>query len=162
MSMIGNYLIVSKQDLDSLYADPDSISDFLYEEKSEEIIDIDKAWHAIHFTLNGSEWEGQLPLFYTVLGGAPIGEEDIGYGPARGLYHQEVCETSEALQEIDEKRFREMFNLKALSENNIYPEIWNEGEEELLKTYIIPNYLEIRDTFHKACKENKCLILFLN
>ena len=68
MSMVGNYLIVSASELDKLYETPESIESFLYDEKEEEIIYIDKAWAAIHFTLTGSKWEGDPPLVNVVMG----------------------------------------------------------------------------------------------
>lgn len=160
MSMIGNYLIVTKNELESLYADPSSISDFLYQEKESDVIDIDKAWHAIHFTLNGSEWAGIDPFFNVVLGGEPIGEENVGYGPARGLFPEQVSKTSEALEAIDESEFRSRFNTAGLSKNDIYPQIWDEGSEAL--DYIASYYLGVKETFKKATNEGKALIIFLN
>lgn len=67
MSMIGNYLPVSEEELNALKENPKLLSEFIYETKEDDIIDIDKAWHAIHFTLNGSEWEGSEPYFKVVL-----------------------------------------------------------------------------------------------
>lgn len=56
MSMSGNYLEVTPNELESLLADPTSISDFIYSKKHDEIESIDKAWHTIHFTLTGKEY----------------------------------------------------------------------------------------------------------
>ena len=48
--------------------------------------DVDKAWHAVHFTLTGDAWNVDGALGQIVLGGEPFGEE-IGYCPARWLTH---------------------------------------------------------------------------
>ena len=159
MSMIGNYLPVSEEELNSLKENPKSLSEFIYETKEDDIIDIDKAWHAIHFTLNGSEWEGSEPYFKVVLGGTPISDEDVGYGPARSLSPSEVKGVALALEEIDEKSFRSKFDPKELKKNDIYPQIWDEGEE--LLDYIADNYNEVRETFKDASINNQAMILFL-
>ena len=61
MSMIGNYIRVSPARLAELRAKPDSIMDFLYPDDPSPLanhLDIDKAWHAIHFLLNRETWGG--------------------------------------------------------------------------------------------------------
>jgi len=148
MSMIGNYLLVSQEELSKVVASPDNISEFLYEEKEEDVIDIDKAWHAIHFTLNGSEWDGEEPLFFAVMGGTPLGEEDVGYGPARALTPDQVKQTYIALSSIDEINFQSMYSADALSKNDIYPQIWSEGDEAM--DYVVGYYKELVGIFEKA------------
>ena len=160
MSMIGNYLLVTADELEKLYSSPDSISQFLYEEKDEEIKDIDKAWHAIHFTLNGSEWDGEIPLFNVVMGGTPIGEEDVGYGPARGLNPEQVTQTYLALKEIDAQAFKSKYSSEALTKNDIYPQIWSEDEEAL--EYVLFYYSEVVSIFENASQNKKGLIIFMN
>src|SRR5438552_527714 len=62
MSMIGNYLRLSPAGLAELRANPASVMDLLYPENGDRPprhLDIDKAWHAIHFLLNGQTWEGR-------------------------------------------------------------------------------------------------------
>ncbi len=81
MSMIANYIRIAPEQLAELQADPDSIGNFLeslfeslYPEKQENEdemqptpptrhLDIDKAWHGIHFLLNGNAWEGEPPCW---------------------------------------------------------------------------------------------------
>lgn len=52
-------------------------------------VDVDKAWHAIHFLLNDDSWQGVLPLFNVVLGGTRLAKTMV-YGPARYLLPVEV------------------------------------------------------------------------
>ena len=67
MSMIGNLVAVSPEQLQSFMADPGLIVPFLSPDEGgaepANHLDLDKAWHAIHFTLNGKEWEGEEPFF---------------------------------------------------------------------------------------------------
>src|SRR3712207_3831611 len=102
MSMICNLRQVEEAEIEELLANPEHIGDFLYgdvddEHEYEDIeregeIDLDKAWHGIHFLLTGTAWEGQEPLCYLLVGGEYIGDEDVGYGPARVLRPHEVAD----------------------------------------------------------------------
>src|SRR5262245_49739364 len=105
MSMIGNYRRLSLSELSQLLTTPESISDFLYSETQESAstdreLDIDKVWHAIHFLLCGSTWEGSYPLACVVMGGETIGTVDVGYGPTRYLMPQQVNDVANALENI--------------------------------------------------------------
>jgi Domain of unknown function (DUF1877) len=159
MGMIGNYLIVTQSALDELYQGSKSVSKFLYEDNQDDVIDIDKAWHGIHFVLTGSQYGGEEPLVNVVMGGVPIGEEDVGMGPARGLTIAEVIAVADALQSIDEAEFRKRFDLEALAANDIYPQVWT-GEDDL--EYLASHFSTLRETFLKAAREGKAMIVFIN
>jgi hypothetical protein len=67
MSMIGNFLAVSAAKVEELMKNPEDIAAFLEEitesvEDNRDFLDVDKAWHGIHFLLTGSTWEGEAPL----------------------------------------------------------------------------------------------------
>lgn len=83
MGMIGYLKQISMDSLEDIIAGSMNIADFIYNEESESgSLDLDKAWHAIHFILNGSAWEGRYPLSHVILGGIEL-RDDLGYGPAR-------------------------------------------------------------------------------
>lgn len=90
MGMIGNYRRLTIEQLTALQETPDSVFSFVYPEDDSSIppdsnLSIDKTWHAIHFCLTRDPWGGEPPLVYAVLGGVPLGDDDLGYGPARFL-----------------------------------------------------------------------------
>src|SRR5689334_11060249 len=99
MSMIGNFVRLSEPDLQRLLADPDKVPSFLMDaeefEGPKRHLDVDKAWHLIHFLLTGSADEGSGPLANAVIGGQLLGNVDVGgYGPAVYLSAAEVAEVS--------------------------------------------------------------------
>lgn len=165
MGMTGLYMIVTATELDSLFSDPNSFSDFFYGdnedavEQNERIIDVDKAWHAIHFTLNGTEWEGMAPLFDVVLGGEPIGDDNSGYGPPRGLKPSEVRDVAISLSLISESVFRTRVDLKALMEHDIYPSIWNDTEDI---DYVVSYYVDVRNAFLNAAESGDGMVLYIS
>jgi len=160
MSMIGNFLAVTQTELDALYANPDSVPTVLYETRAAETVDLDKAWHGIHFMLTGEQYGGEGPLARVIMGGVPIGEEDVGYGPARGLSASEVKEVASWLGKISEADFRAKFDPTALSEADIYPQIWDEGDDAL--NYVTDNFLEVKRFYSAAAEKDLAVILFIN
>jgi hypothetical protein len=130
--MIGNLRLVSDEQLNELFADPDQLEAFLYEsdEPSPDEEDVDKAWHGIHFLLPGSAWGGQPPLNFLVSGGRGIGDVDVGYGPAGGFMSAEVAGISQALGRISSDDLRARFDGKRLMDAEISPEIWDRDPAE--------------------------------
>ena len=90
--------------------------------------DIDKTWHALHFLFTESDWEGGFPEGFMVSCGDPIGDVDVGYGPARSFNPDEVKEIARYLSEIDRNALRDRFDVKKMHEMDIYPSIWKNCE----------------------------------
>lgn len=88
-------------------------------------IDLDKAWHGIHFMLTGTAWEGTPPLNFLMHGGVEIGDVEVGYGPARGMTGAEVKAVAGALAGIDEAFMRARFDPAQMMQLDIYPGIWD-------------------------------------
>ena len=165
MSMIGNYRRVTPKELAALQQRPETISTFLYPANIEAVpidrsLDIDKAWHAIHFLLNGEPWEGDLPLHNAVLGGTPLGEEDVGYGPARFLTPTEVAEVARALRGITPDELRARFDPQRLAAANIYPSIWDDPDDAL--DYMLINYQSLARFFQQAAQAGDAMLLYIN
>ncbi len=160
MSMIGNLLSVTEDELNRLYEAPESISDFIYESRRNDVIDLDKAWHVIHFMLTGSEDEGAPPLCHAIFGQKEIGEEDFGYGPALGTTSQMVLEISNALSSISEEEFCKMFNLKDIMNADIYPEFLS--EDGILNDYILPSFRILKSFYLQAAADNNAVITFIS
>lgn len=162
MSMIGNYRRVNKDDLAALQADPAAVPDFLYEEDPppDHHLEIDKTWHAIHFLLNGTTWEGTGAIFDAILGGEVLGEEDVGYGPARFLTPKEVKATATALNEISIQDLMEKFDAHELNDNDIYPQHWTGHEVDV--RYVTDNFARLVRFFQLAANSGDAMLLYIN
>lgn len=158
MSMIGCFLRLSQTDLDELIASPETISEHLNIDHDPPGMDVDKAWHGIHFVLAGKAWEGEHPLGSAVIGGIEIGE-DVGYGPARYLTRERVQEVAAALELFTAEEFAERFDAEALENNGIYPEIWDEGEEAL--EYLQNSFEALRAYYLAAAANGEAMLLYL-
>jgi len=168
MSMIGNYSAIKPETLASFLADPSLIDKYLYPEDGttpgEFYMDIDKAWHGIHFLLNGDTWDGEPPLLHVVLGGELMGE-DVGYGPARVLTVEQVAQVSAALQTITRDEFSVRYNSAELSKNEIYPDIWDdavEEDEDDNSEYLTHYFEQVKHFFAKSAENGWAALTYLS
>ena len=133
MSMLGDFRLLPTAAIDDLAARPESALEFLYDEEVAvtDRMSVEKAWHGIHFLLNGTAWEGEAPLDFIVRGGRELGH-DAGYGPARGFSAKELKGICAALEPFIPGVLRKRFDIEALLECAIYPNTWVGGEGEWL------------------------------
>ena len=126
MSMICTLRQIDAAEIDNLLAHPEHVGAVLdgVEAGQGGEIDLDKAWHGIHFLLTGSAWEGDEPLGYLIAAGQPVGDEDVGYGPARVLRPKEVAQLDAALAAISLDNFACLFPSQSQPE---LPKTWEAG-----------------------------------
>lgn len=166
MSMICCLIDVDEVQINDLLANPDGVGDFVEEWfEGEEIrgIDLDKAWHGIHFLLTGSAWEGTEPLCYLVKGGEEIGDEDVGYCPARAIRPNQIADWTNALSAISGDDLRKRFDPEAMMKAEIYPDIWDRApEEDDVLGYLLEYYEALRSFVERTKNENKGAIITLS
>ncbi len=121
-------------------------------------LSLEKSWHGLHFVLTGTAWEGVSPLSFLATGGATVGDEDIGYGPARILDPDGVAELDKALGAISDAEFARRFIPAALSKAEIYPEIWDDPLESLLAEYK-SYFQEMKEHVHRAAQTGQALLV---
>jgi len=125
-------------------------------------IDLDKAWHGIHFMLTGSAWEGEPPLSFLMRGGDELGDVEVGYGPARGMNAGDVKAVAVALQDIDETFMRARFDPAQMMQLDIYPGIWDRdpGEDDSFG-YCMEYFAELKAFVARAAGRDAGLIISL-
>jgi hypothetical protein len=86
MGMVACFAAADAATIAGLQANPDRIEAFLYPDdgdaEPDNYLDVDKAWHCIHFMLTGNAEGGEEPLASAILGGREAGE-DVGAEPRR-------------------------------------------------------------------------------
>lgn len=99
-------------------------------------VDLDKAWHGIHYLLTGEgnpqdDAAAARDLAQWLLyGGAWVGEEDVGYGPARALTAAETKRWCEFLSAQNTAEMRDRFNPTDMTAKGVYPSIWDRDPAE--------------------------------
>src|ERR1700730_12584663 len=143
--MIGNLRPASDSEIERLLANPSEITRFLYgaEADDRERVILNKAWHAIHFALTGSRLGGEAPLNFLVSEGTPVGEVDVGFGPARVLTSQQVGQIAAALAPIEPDEVARRIDLGTFDQEAIYPGNWLRNGIGV--DYVLTNYRDMRD-----------------
>ena len=165
MSMICTLRQIDAAEIDDLLSHPQHIGDVLDGDEAAQgaETDLDKAWHGIHFLLTGSAWEGDEPLCYLITGGQPVGDEDVGYGPARVLRPEEVAQFDAALAAISLDDFCQRFDPTTMMAQHIYPEIWDRDPREDDTLGYLAEYFDMLKTFVRDSAETrKGLLVWLD
>src|SRR6267143_3393288 len=140
MEMIGNLRPASDAQIQHLLASPTDVTRFLYgaEADERERVVLKKAWHAIHFVLTGSRLGGDEPLNFLVSEGTPVGEVDVGFGPARVLTSQQVRSLAAALAPLEPEELAARVDLRQLDKELIYPGDWQRNGMDV--DYVVGSY----------------------
>jgi hypothetical protein len=193
MSMIANFRSLSDDDLGALLENPARVEQLLYgddllagtngevvslfghtsqpptepdsweQDGGGDELDVDKAWHGIHFLLTGTAWQGSFPLNFIVSGGREIGDVDVGYGPARGLTSEDVRKLDAALEPLTSEEMKRRFDPEQMTRLQIYPEIWDrDPEEDDSLGYLLEYYTDLRDFVRRTAERGHGLVVYLN
>jgi hypothetical protein len=93
-------------------------------------VDLDKAWHGIHYLLTGTAWEGTPPLSFLLDGGQTAGDLEVGYGAVRMHVAADVKRIHQQLHALNDRDLRSRFRPDQMMKLEIYPEIWDRPPED--------------------------------
>ena len=160
--MIGNLRPASDAEIERLLTNPDGITRFLYGGVSDgrERVVLGKSWHAIHFALNGDRLGGEAPLNFLVTEGTPVGDVDVGYGPARVLRSEQVRQLARAIADIDADQLGGRLDAGALDANSIYPGGWGRNGHSV--STVAEAYRDMRALILRLSEGGLGLVLYIN
>ncbi|MCC6385947.1 MAG: DUF1877 family protein [Dehalococcoidia bacterium] len=120
-------------------------------------LDIDKAWHGLHYLLTGSADEAPGPLGDAVMGGREIGP-DLGYGPMRALDAARVAQTSTALDALAPGALGSRFDPSAMEAAGVYPGGWSEPGT---RVWLLETFEDVRGFYREAASAGHAILLYL-
>ena len=171
MSIICNLRSATDAQLKALLAEPEQLEAFLEDEEDFGDpsgsafleLDLDEAWHGIHFLLTGTAVEGQAPLDFLERGGREVGEVDLGYGPARCFDAEQVRAIAQALDPVGAEQLRARFDPERMRMLEIYPDIWDgqQGEQDPL-AYVLSYFAELKSFLARVAALNHGMVLVLS
>jgi hypothetical protein len=124
-------------------------------------VDLDKAWHGIHYLLTGSIESNSTLASKVIMGGENIGP-DRGYGPAQLLNPAEVKAIAHLLEETTADMLRKRFKPKEMTQAGVYPAvIWERDGEEAL-TYVLDYYKKLVAFYKLAAEKGQAVILVIS
>lgn len=93
-------------------------------------LNLDKAWHGLHFLFTGTADSEEEPACFVIAGGEDIGDDD-GDQVARLLSPAQVRNFAAFLGALTHDELRRRFDPVRMTELEIYPDvIWSRPEEE--------------------------------
>ncbi len=120
---------------------------------------VDRAWHAIHYTLTYQTADALLPLGFIMNGGQALPGEYEGSEP-RGFSSDDTKAIAEALDAITDDYFRARYDAKALRDQEIYPDLdWADAD---IKDYVADHFLSLRDFLSFCANHEMGMLVTLN
>jgi hypothetical protein len=153
MGMSGYFLAVTPAQLEAVMTDSETFMAVI-DSEDEKPLDIDKAWHGIHFLLTGEAWSNKGP----VLGGTEIAGIDLGSGAARYLSPEQVDKMADELSQLSPEKLSQRFDTKEFGIEGIYPDIWeHDGELDWLLHW----YRQLQSYYANASEAGKAMLLWI-
>ena len=163
MGMVSYIAPVPPATLEALRREPEDVEDYLYpndgDDEPPHQLDVDKAWHGLHYLLTGRAEGGAEPLAWTLLGGEEIGPE-LGYGPARFLTPPQVAAVAAALSGLDGPALAGRFDAADMAAQAIYPDIWERDGAEALD-YLLAHFGPLAAAYRDAANRGDAMLLWL-
>ena len=106
--------------------DPDAPETSGDEPDPDKTIDIDKAWHGLHFLFTGTADQGEEPACFVVKGGEDLDDE----GARRALRPGQVRQFADFLTGLSAEDLERRFDAKRMTALDIYPGIWHRASRE--------------------------------
>ena len=118
-------------------------------------VDLDTAWHGIHWLLTGTAYDAESPAGQAIFGGDPIGH-NLGNGPAHLLDGRTVKRIADALRNLSADDLAARYDPDSMLAADIYPGFWFDPAvfEELLR----PRYRELRKFYRRAAKNGRAIL----
>lgn len=123
-----------------------------------DVLELDKAWHGLHYVLSGTVEPGESLLSRAVLGGTEVGEDFSGYGPARCFTVEQVAELARALGDPQvEEQASDRYDPARMTELQIYPFGWGTDARE----WIMDAFRSLRSFHAGAAADGRAVVTCL-
>jgi hypothetical protein len=119
--------------------------------------DLGKSWHAIHWGLSGTADDASLPAGFLTSGGAWVGREDVGYGPARVLLHPEVSSVNNLLSTMPTELLAQRLDLRRMRPQHVYSVPPQDDPEWL--TLLLADYDALRSFLRNCADTGRALLV---
>jgi hypothetical protein len=121
-------------------------------------IDIEKAWHGLHFLFTGTADEGEEPACYLARGGEDLDDE----GQIRALRPQQVRRFAEYLSALTPGDLARRYDPERMTTLEIYPDvIWRRstppGESPL--EWLLQCFSDVQGFVNRAAAANRAVII---
>lgn len=160
MGMTGNYFRTDESTVDEIRRGECELADVV-ESDDEHVLDVDRAWHAIQFTLTGAPFGGDPDNVFSrlVLGSNTLFDDDDEFS-ARLIAPGDVKELAAALEDLTWEDVRGRFSVSDMLDQDIYPVTEEENEEEFFE-YVWSYLTDMKTFFSDAADEDQAVIFYM-
>ena len=160
MGMTGNYFRTDESTVDEIRRGVLELADVV-DADEDHVLDVDRAWHAIQFTLTGAASGGDSDNVFSrlVLSGNTLFDDDDEFS-ARLIAPGDVKELAAALEDLTWEDVRGRFNVSDMLDQDIYPVTEEENEEEFFD-YVWSYLSDMKDFFDDAAAEDQAVIFYM-
>lgn len=142
-----------------LERDPDLAAHLLADGPDDRLLALGRAWHGVHFLLNGSAWGGVGPAFDAVLGGRRLGDPTT-YEPVRLLTPDEVVAVAAHLAGQTPQVVTPRFTHRAAQQAELYPDDAYR-EPDVLSVFLLPALARLATFVERAAGAGDALLVQL-
>jgi len=164
MSMILYMRRASEEEISRIEADPEQTAAFFFATSAQEdgdLIDFDKAWQALHFTLCGSEYDSDSPLGAMLSPGKTVGT-DLGYGKPWVITADGMRAFSQALSALSDDEIKGRFDPAAMVANDVYiADAFADEPDEGLQ-YLMQGIPDLRQFSNKCAETGSCALIAIS
>jgi hypothetical protein len=140
--------------------DPDAPDNVTHAADPEKSIDIEKAWHGLHFLFTGTADEGTEPACYIVKGGEDLDDEGFG----RALRPAQVRDFAGFLTSLTAADLERRYEANRMTALGIYPDtIWNRRspDDDSLQ-WLLDSFQELRAFVKRAADAGDGLVVHIS
>jgi hypothetical protein len=126
-------------------------------------VDLEKAWHGLHFLFTGTDDGGEEPGCFLLSGGEEIGDEDVG--PARVLRPDQVSQFATFLADLSYEELARRYDPARMTALEIYPDvIWMRPEApgESARDYLFGAFEDLRAFVTETAKTGESVIISIS
>jgi hypothetical protein len=140
--------------------DPDAPDTGSHAPDPEKSIDIEKAWHGLHFLFTSTADDGAEPACYIVKGGEDLDDEGFG----RALRPEQVSHFADFLTTLTVADLERRYDAKRMTALEIYPDtIWNQrsADEDSLQ-WLLASFEKLRAFVKRAADAGDGLVIHIS
>ena len=159
--LLGLFLRVMRIKVQSVAPEQPSTEPLWPRPGAGEVLDLDKAWHGLHFLLTGTEDGGREPACFLLSGGEHLGDDDV---LARLLDAEQVRWFADHLASLTDDELTSRFDPDRMTQQRIYPDvIWKRPEEEdQPRGFLLGAFADLREFVGAAAARGDAVVVCIS
>jgi hypothetical protein len=124
-------------------------------------MDLDKAWHIVHYLLCGDTGRGEGPLALIGDDLHPIADFDLGLGKPNEVTPDKVRAFAAAAADLTIEQFLVRYVPDEMPLNNLYMgSVIERGDVDDIREYAVENFLSLRKFAQDAASRGEAIITY--